>query len=65
MAVGDRHGTMIGEGMAGSEAPSPRPPLIFIAIGGCHTLCMTRGWEENGKLIGLVGTVDRGDGGSL
>ena len=60
MAVGDRHGTVIREGMAGSEAPSPRLPLIFIAIGGWHTLSMTLGWEENRKLIGLVDPVDRG-----
>ena len=63
MAVRDRHGTVIREGMAGSEAPSPRPPSIFIAIDDWHTLCMTRGWEENRKLIGLVGPVDRGGGG--
>ena len=63
MAVRDRHGTVIGEGMAGSKAPSPRPPSIFIAIDDWHTLCKTWGWEENRKSIRLVGPVDRGGGG--
>ena len=34
VVVGDRHGTVIREGMAGSEAPSPRPPLIALGFVG-------------------------------
>ena len=63
VTVGDRHRIVTGEWMAESEAPSPRPHSISIAIDDQHTLCLAQGWEENRKTNRLDEPVDRGGGG--